>query len=50
MKMARSDIKDVVGDYPAVYGWDIAGLEKDSPNNIDGIPFTKMKQYIEESQ
>lgn len=45
----RSDIKDVVGDYPAVYGWDIAGLEKDDVNNIDGIPFTKMKQYIEES-
>jgi len=45
----RSDIKDVVGDYPAVYGWDLAGLEKDSPDNIDGIPFTKMKQFIEES-
>ena len=44
----RSDIKDVVGDYPAVYGWDLAGLEKDSANNIDGIPFAKMKQYIEE--
>ena len=42
----RSDIKDVVGDYPALYGWDIAGLEKDDANNIDGIPFTKMKQYI----
>lgn len=45
----RSDIKDVVGDYPAVYGWDIAGLENDSPNNIDGVPFTKMKQYIIEA-
>ncbi|SEN85857.1 mannan endo-1,4-beta-mannosidase [Flavobacterium sp. CF108] len=45
----RSDIKDVVGDYPALYGWDIAGLEKDDVNNIDGIPFTKMKQYIIEA-
>lgn len=45
----RSDIKDVVGDYPAVYGWDIAGLERNDANNIDGIPFTKMKQYIEEA-
>jgi mannan endo-1,4-beta-mannosidase len=42
----RSDIKDVTGDYPAVYGWDIAGLEKKSDLNIDGIPFDKMKQYI----
>ncbi|MCI9846229.1 glycoside hydrolase family 26 protein [Flavobacterium pectinovorum] len=45
----RSDIKDVVGDYPAVYGWDIAGLEKDDVNNIDGVPFDKMKQYIKEA-
>ncbi|AXB58823.1 glycoside hydrolase family 26 protein [Flavobacterium fluviale] len=44
----RSDIKDVAGDYPAVYGWDIAGLENDKPNNIDGVPFVKMKQYINE--
>lgn len=44
----RSDIKDVAGDYPAVYGWDIAGLENDKPNNIDGVPFGKMKQYITE--
>ncbi|KFF02490.1 glycoside hydrolase family 26 protein [Flavobacterium reichenbachii] len=42
----RSDIKDVIGDYPAVYGWDIAGLENDNPNNIDGVPFNKMKHYI----
>ena len=45
----RSDIKDVVGDYPGVYGWDIAGLEKDDINNIDGVPFDKMKQYIKEA-
>ncbi|MWB95982.1 beta-mannosidase [Flavobacterium sp. GA093] len=45
----RSDIKDVVGDYPGVYGWDIAGLENGLPNNIDGVPFDKMKQYIEDA-
>lgn len=45
----RSDVKDVVGDYPAVYGWDIAGLEKDNPQNIDGVPFEKIKQYIKEA-
>jgi mannan endo-1,4-beta-mannosidase len=45
----RSDIKDVVGDYPAVYGWDIAGLENDNSKNIDGVPFDKMKQYIREA-
>jgi mannan endo-1,4-beta-mannosidase len=42
----RSDVKDVVGDYPAVYGWDLGGLETNSNKNIDGIPFDKMRQYI----
>ncbi|MBB4801449.1 mannan endo-1,4-beta-mannosidase [Flavobacterium nitrogenifigens] len=45
----RSDVKETAGDYPAVYGWDIAGLEKDNANNIDGVPFEKMKQYIIEA-
>ncbi|MEN2400499.1 glycosyl hydrolase [Flavobacterium sp. MC2016-06] len=45
----RSDVKEVTGDYPAVYGWDIAGLEKDDAKNIDGVPFDKMKQYIQEA-
>lgn len=42
----RSDVKEVVGDYPAVYGWDFAGLENKSKTNIDGIPFDKMRDYI----
>lgn len=42
----RSDVKDVVGDFPAVYGWDLGGLESKSDKNIDGIPFDKMRQYI----
>ena len=42
----RSDVNDVTGDYPAVYGWDLSGLEKKSDKNIDGVPFNKMRQYI----
>jgi len=47
----RSDIKDVTGDYPAVYGWDLGGIEKDNSNdvNLDGVPFKKMRQYISEA-
>lgn len=41
-----SDVKAVTGDYPAVYGWEIGGIELGKANNIDGIPFKKMKQYI----
>jgi mannan endo-1,4-beta-mannosidase len=44
----KSDVKEVTGDYPAVYGWDVGGLELDHPNNLDGIPFKKMQQYIRE--
>ncbi|MGV3705847.1 MAG: glycoside hydrolase family 26 protein [Arcticibacter sp.] len=42
----RSDIKDVAGEHPALYGWDIAGLENDSPVNLDSVPFEKMKKFI----
>ncbi len=43
----RSDIKDVTGEYPALYGWDYSGLEKkDGLVNIDGVPFKKMRDRI----
>ncbi len=42
----RSDIKDVTGDYPALYGWELGRIELDHDRNIDGVPFDKMKQYI----
>ena len=44
----RSDIKDVTGEYPGLYGWDLAGLERDADVNLDSVPFDKMKQYIKE--
>lgn len=44
----RSDVKDVVNDYPAVYGWDLGGLELNNENNIDGVPFKKMRQFIKD--
>ncbi len=44
-----SDIKEVTGDYPAVYGWDLSGLERPSGvNNIDGVPFSKMREFIQQ--
>lgn len=42
----RSDVKDVTGDYPAVYGWDLGGTENGSSKDIDGVPFDKMKKWI----
>jgi Glycosyl hydrolase family 26 len=34
----RSDIKDVTGDYPAVYGWEPGRLEIDNSVNVDSVP------------
>ena len=47
-EVGRSDIKDVTGDYPAIYGWDLGGTEHKSEKDIDGVPFVKMKQWIKE--
>jgi len=44
----RSDIKDVTGDYPAIYGWELGHLEIDSPTNLDSVPFRTMKQLIKQ--
>jgi len=45
----RSDIKDVTGDYPAVYGWELGHLELDSAVNLDGVPFGSMQKFIREA-
>lgn len=42
----KSDVKDVTGDYPAVYGWEIGHLEIDAAVNLDSVPFDRMKEYI----
>ena len=44
----RSDVFSVVNDYPGLYGWDIANIELDEDQNIDSIPFTLIKKYIQE--
>ena len=40
----RSDINDVCGDFPAVFGWDLGHIGE--PENIDDVPFEKMKQWM----
>ncbi|MEO6151195.1 MAG: glycosyl hydrolase [Mucilaginibacter sp.] len=47
-KAGRSDIKDMTGDNPAVYGWELGNIEVDSDVNLDTVPFNKMKSYIRE--
>lgn len=43
----RSDVKEVVGSYPAVYGWDIGKIGED--NNIDSVSFKSMRKWMKEA-
>lgn len=45
----KSDIKEVTGDYPAVYGWELGHLEIGHPVNLDSVPFDKMKSFIRQA-
>lgn len=47
-KPGKSDIRDLAGDYPAVYGWELGNLELGADVNLDSVPFNKMKQFIQE--
>lgn len=49
LEPGRSDIKSVTGDYPAVYGWELAGIEHDSINDINHIPFRYQAQLVSEA-
>lgn len=41
----QSDVFKVCGDFPAVFGWDLGGLEMESMVNLDSVPFADMKKY-----
>jgi mannan endo-1,4-beta-mannosidase len=44
----RSDVKETAGSYPAVYGWDAGGLERDAGANLDGVAFERQRAWIAE--
>lgn len=46
-KAYRSDVNDVAGDYPAVYGFDLGHLELGNIQNLDTVNFVQMKQLIQ---
>ncbi len=37
-----SDVKRVAGDFPALYGWELGGLELDHSHNLDSVSFKDM--------
>jgi len=40
-----SDILQVCGDFPAVFGWDLGEIGSD--NNINNVPFEKIKNWVQ---
>ena len=45
----RSDIRDLTGEYPAVFGFDLGRTELGQAFNLDSVPFEKTRQYIREA-
>lgn len=41
-----SDVKNVCGDYPAVMGFELGGIEMGDAKNLDSVPFTRMHDEI----
>lgn len=40
----RSDTKELVGDYPAVFGFDLGGIEMGDMKNLDSVPFEWIRE------
>ncbi|WP_083608278.1 glycoside hydrolase family 26 protein [Teredinibacter haidensis] len=45
----RSDVKDVTGSNPAVFGWDLAHLESGDEKSLDNISFDFIRDQIKAS-
>ncbi len=41
-ELNRSDCKELVGDYPAVMGFDLGGIEMGDAKDLDSVPFTRI--------
>ena len=42
----RSDVKEVVGDYPAVMGFELGGIELGKDRDLDDVPFDRIRKEI----
>ena len=42
----RCDVKETCGDFPAVMGFELGGIEMGDAKNLDSVPFTRMREEI----
>ena len=42
----RSDVLQTVGDYPAVMGFELGGIEMGDEKNLDSVPFTRIHDEL----
>lgn len=42
----RSDVLEAAGDYPAVMGFDLGGIEVGDEKNLDSVPFTRIREEL----
>ena len=42
----RSDVLETTGDYPAVMGFDLGGIEMGDAKNLDSVPFTRIREEL----
>ena len=45
-ELGRSDVLETVGDYPAVMGFDLGGIEMGDQKNLDSVPFTRIHDEL----
>ena len=45
-ELGRSDVLETVGDYPAVMGFDLGGIEMGDAKNLDSVPFTRIHDEL----
>lgn len=48
-KKNKSDVKEVTGEFPALYGWDLSYLEKNSRKDIDGVRFRSTRKLVKQA-
>lgn len=45
-ELGRSDVKESCGDYPAIMGFDLGGIEVGDEKNLDSVPFTRIREEL----